>query len=405
MNILYVAERINAEDGSSVHCRAFVDNALKLGHKVCTYPAIQPIVYRHQNQIPQADKNFWYYLRKINYSLLRRYLHRSNSYVSELLTCIEGLIGGIVQSIRLKRIIKSSSTDVIIYRNRLFNFAPYWAARKHKLKVVTEINSLKSIETPLSVKKARPTVLTRAGERYAINHSSVVVCVSQNLKKQIKKISSDINVGVVPNGVDTSEFDPQRFKKDEAKRSMGLTRKFIIGYTGSYQKWHGLDQTLNVAALLRKQSPDYHFLLIGYGVGFKPVEQQIQAMGLADMFTQIKTLPHDQIPFHLSAFDCALMTYPMLEEFYFSPLKMFEYMAMEVPVLSTAIGQIAEVIEHKKSGLLVTSNNPEDYVSTLLQNKAALPEIGRQARLLMAQQYSWLKNAERVIAEATLAEK
>jgi glycosyltransferase involved in cell wall biosynthesis len=405
MNILYVAERINAEDGSSVHCRAFVDNALKLGHKVCTYPAIQPIVYRHQHQIPQADKNFWYYLRKINYSLVRRYLLRSNPYISELLTCIEGLIGGFVQSFRLKRIIKSSSTDVIIYRNRLFNFAPYWAAREHKLKVVTEINSLKSIETPLSITKAQPTVLTRAAERYAINHSSVVVCVSQNLKKTIKKISPEIDVGVVPNGVDTAKFDPSRFKKDEAKRAMGLTRKFVIGYTGSYQIWHGLDQTLNVAALLRKQSPDYHFLLIGYGVGFKLMEENIHAMGLADMFTQIKTLPHDQIPFHLSAFDCALMTYPILEEFYFSPLKMFEYMAMEVPVLSTAIGQIAEVIEHKKTGLLVTSQNPEDYVSTLLQNKSALPEIGRQGRLLMAQQYSWLKNAERVIAEATLAEK
>jgi glycosyltransferase involved in cell wall biosynthesis len=405
MKILYIAERINSEDGSSVHCRAFVDNAVELGQQVRTYPAIEEITYRHQQRVPKSAKNLWYYLRKINWPLIRFYLHRSNPYVSEVVAFVDGLIDSIIQTSRLRRLLNRFPADIIIYRYRLFNFAPYWVASICKTKIISEINSLKTMEAPLLHAKARPTALTKWAESIALKRSDVVVCVSQNLKRQIATISPDSAIEVVPNGVHTETFDPRRFQRTLVKAGLGLSDKFVIGYTGSYQNWHGLDLTLEIASLLKKIGADFHFLLIGHGAGFNAVQNKIRTMGLTDLFTQIKTVPHDDIPYHLAAFDCALMTYPKMEEFYFSPLKMFEYMAMEIPIISTAIGQIAEIITHGKTGLLVSSVRPEDFVQTLLKNRAALVEIGREARSLMVEQYSWRRNAERVVAAASMAIK
>ena len=61
---------------------------------------------------------------------------------------------------------------------------------------------------------------------------------------------------------------------------------------------------------------------------------------------------HEAVPRYLAEMDVGVAPYPDLPTFYFSPLKIFEYAAARVPIVASAVGQIAEILVHRKSALL-----------------------------------------------------
>jgi len=79
-------------------------------------------------------------------------------------------------------------------------------------------------------------------------------------------------------------------------------------------------------------------------------------------------LPHDEVPAIIRQFDVALAPYPKLgHAFYFSPLKLLEYMACGVAVVAAECGQIAEVIRHGKTGFLVPADDVVDAAQRVRQ--------------------------------------
>ena len=101
MKILYIADRINSPDGSSVHCRAFVKSAELLGNQIRSYPTVAPII---ENQIKShpIKKDWIYYLKRINWKTLKRYLHRLNPMISEIVNFVEGGENTVKDYIKLK---------------------------------------------------------------------------------------------------------------------------------------------------------------------------------------------------------------------------------------------------------------------------------------------------------------
>jgi len=201
--------------------------------------------------------------------------------------------------------------------------------------------------------------------------------------------------------VDTNKFDPEKYDKQLMKKKLGLREKTILGYVGSYKTWHGVDIAIRTIEMMAKTTKmSYHLLLIGNGEGFDRIKAQIEEKNLTSGVTQIDSVAHEEIPQYIACFDYALMSYPDMKSFHGSPLKMFEYMAMGIPVVATAVGQIKEILRHRETGILVYPPTPENYVKAILdadQDPERLRRIGTSARRLIVEKYSWLKNAEKII--------
>ena len=95
--------------------------------------------------------------------------------------------------------------------------------------------------------------------------------------------------------------------------------------------------------------------------------------------------------------DIALSPYPNLDLFYFSPLKVYEYMAMAKPIIATGIGQLNELIKNGKYGILVPPDQPQSWVDAIryladhpYQGKA----MGALARKQVERQHTWDKRAQ-----------
>ena len=122
---------------------------------------------------------------------------------------------------------------------------------------------------------------------------------------------------------------------------------------------------LEVFRTLLDHSLAYHLLLVGDGPLRSWTEGYIQGARLAEKVTITGWVPYDRLPRLIQRMDVAVAPYPFLENFYFSPLKLFEYMAVGKPVVASRIGQIQEVIQDAETGLLVRPGDPGDLVEKM----------------------------------------
>ena len=106
---------------------------------------------------------------------------------------------------------------------------------------------------------------------------------------------------------------------------------------------------------------------------------------------------HDKIPEHIAAMDIVLAPYPELDFFYYSPLKVFEYMACGKPVITTKIGQNQELISDGQNGYLCEPGNLEEMVekiSVLISDPELRIQMGRTSRNLIEENHSWKMKAQ-----------
>src|SRR5436309_13991683 len=120
-------------------------------------------------------------------------------------------------------------------------------------------------------------------------------------------------------------------------------------------------------------------------------------MGLLQAVTFAGALAHEDVPPYLAATDVAVAPYPALQDFYFSPLKLFEYMATGRAVVASRVGQVAEVVTDGVTGLLFEPGNVADLVGcirSLRDNPAQRRELDRNASAACAQ-HTWPRNEAR----------
>jgi len=123
---------------------------------------------------------------------------------------------------------------------------------------------------------------------------------------------------------------------------------------------------------------------------------------VADSLVLTGSVPHEAVPEIIHGFDVALAPYAtrMDHDFYFSPLKVFEYMACGVPVVAAGVGQLAEVVADGETGLLCPPGDVEALTAAcdrLLGDTALRRRLGAAAADHVASRYTWDANARRIV--------
>jgi glycosyltransferase involved in cell wall biosynthesis len=203
---------------------------------------------------------------------------------------------------------------------------------------------------------------------------------------------------VNPNGV-----DPETFKPDcgglEVRRSFGLEQHVVVGFVGTFGPWHGAPVLAQAAGMV-VDKPRCHFLFVGTGEQRAQTESVIASSGVG--FTFSGSVPHHRVPAFLDA--CDILVSPHVPssdgtEFFGSPTKLFEYLAMGKGIVASRLGQIAEVIVDNVNGLLVEPGNPVELataIETLSVDEELRTRLGDAARKTAIERYTWQRNAARV---------
>jgi glycosyltransferase involved in cell wall biosynthesis len=112
----------------------------------------------------------------------------------------------------------------------------------------------------------------------------------------------------------------------------------------------------------------------------------------------VDEMEYDALPPFIASADVGLCLYYQCDwhkTFYFSPLKLFDYMSSGLPIIATDAGQIGRVIENGSNGIL-TDNDAADVAEKILHLKRAPNErkkLGERARMDVCNYYNWTRAA------------
>jgi len=213
-------------------------------------------------------------------------------------------------------------------------------------------------------------------------------------------------VYVVPNGA-----DPEVFRPDAEPASSGIPgRRRVVAFAGSMRPWHGVSVLIQAGAMVKTAVRDAFFLFVGGGEALEELKEHA-ANELADG-DYLFTGPVDpaEVPRRLAAADLLVAPFapdrdpvraPQFarHDMWWSPVKIFEYMAMGKPIVASAAGPVAEYLT--RSAITVPPGDPillARAITRLLEDPQLARTLGRRARARLVKHYTW-----RHAAKATAA--
>jgi glycosyltransferase involved in cell wall biosynthesis len=255
--------------------------------------------------------------------------------------------------------------DLVYERHALFSDAAMRFGRAHGIQTLLEVNA------PLLDEQLAHRTLVREREARQLTASAMscasrVIAVSPAVEAYARAHGA-ASTRVVPNGVDAARFrTPPRFRAP-----------FTMGFVGTLKPWHDVACLIDALGHLRHTVPDVRLLIVGDGPERAKLEAQAQALQVMDAVEFVGTVTADAVPGFLERMHVGLAPYRGGDPFYFSPLKVYEYMAAALPVIASDVGGLGDILLPPRAGTVV----PPDDPASLANAVAALardPSIGRR---------------------------
>lgn len=197
-------------------------------------------------------------------------------------------------------------------------------------------------------------------------------------------------------GADTQRFRPDVNGTAPFERPAGT----VAVFAGAFRSWHGAVHLATAIRQLRERGRrEVGAVFIGDGPELPRVREA--ARGL-DGVVFTGAVPHDQMPVCLAACDIGVAPFdigrhrPLALGFYWSPLKIFEYMSAGLPVVAPAAGRIPAIVGHQREGLLYSASDPDALAAALdsLTDTRVREQLGAAARTRAVREYSWVAHCQ-----------
>jgi glycosyltransferase involved in cell wall biosynthesis len=265
-------------------------------------------------------------------------------------------------------------------------------------------------------------------EQIALVQTDLIVTVSDQLVRELRQRGiPDERILIYPNCVDPEIFNCARFDANElkalrAQHNIPEDAK-VVGFIGTFSQWHGVDFLAKcIHDLVRHDLPwieknKIHFMLVGDGPKMPVVRQTLGADPVRRFVSLTGLVAQVEAPRLLACADILVSPHvPNADgsEFFGSPTKLFEYMAMERPILASALGQIADVVSgrgatrfgqlpegvNRACGLLFEPGNPEAFeqgLRRLIEDRSLAASLAQAARAEVLARYTWKQHTNAIL--------
>lgn len=237
-----------------------------------------------------------------------------------------------------------------------------------------------------------------AMDRFVLRRSPFVVSVSEGNRRALIDAGVPAEaITVVHNAVDLDEMaraaatdgvDPRReFEVPDGSR--------VLIASGRFSPEKGFADLVSAAAHLRSSRQDWVLILFGEGQEEEALRERVRRADL-EPFVRFAGFRADYLA-HLARGD--LLVLPSHSEGL--PNVVLEAFALGVPVVSTAVGGVPELVEHDRTGLLVPASDPEQLaraVDRLMSDGAGASRLAARARELVRERFGFEKQAEKLLA-------
>jgi alpha-maltose-1-phosphate synthase len=372
LKILYVAsdQVVPGATGGSVHVLEVARGLAARGH------AVHAVVRRREGE-PQREERDGASWHRIRWTPPHRFFRfRARAAVERLAAQI--------------------APDVVIERYYNFGGEGVLAAQARRVPSLLEVNS-PVVDHPGSRKAlldallvARP--LRRYRERLCRAASALIAPIPE-----IVPAFALHKTEIVTWGANVLAFSPER-RSAAGRAALGAPETAVVTlFSGSFRPWHGV-HVFEAAARQLARRDDIFFALVGGS-------ERREATGFRGCY--LGSLPYERMPEIVASADIGVAPYDtarlrqMQLGFYWSPLKIFEYMASGLPTLTIPRPPLTEIVRADAEGLHFREADPRalaDRIACLADDGALRARLGRAARERVVERYSWARHCEQIEA-------
>jgi glycosyltransferase involved in cell wall biosynthesis len=306
-------------------------------------------------------------------------------------------------------LIERADPDFIYQRYARFSWAGVVAAMRIKRPLFLEYNG-SEVWVGRHWDRVGSLDLLERYERLNLDAAARIFVVSEVERRNLEArgVRSE-KIVVNPNGVDVERFRPG-VGGAETRRELGIEEDEVVaGFVGTFGPWHGVEK---LAEAIKSITTGGHgvpplqrpkFLLVGSGSLQAEVEKQLENEVKEGRVIFTGAVAHDRVPKLLDACDILVAPHVRLadgSEFFGSPTKIFEYMAMGKGIVASRLGQIGEVLVDEETSLLVEPGNVGELgnaIVRLIESETLRKRLGARAREVAAREHTWTHNARRVL--------
>lgn len=254
------------------------------------------------------------------------------------------------------------NTDILGVHDVIFNYntlnSGQYIAKKLDIPMAYDIAD--DLPALIAHSIRSPGIFRLSGRRHGMSLIASTISMAKKVTatSQIFKESYSIpdhTFSFVPNGVDTDLF---RKYNSSVREDLGIGDSFVLGYAGVFSEW------VDFAPLLRamKEINGTKLLILGEEERVKATVTLARKIGLGERVVCTGTVPYTKVPEYIAAMDACLLPFrihPVSDVAV--PLKLFEYMACEKPVISSNLSGIRNAVD----GMIQYADTSEEFTSVI----------------------------------------
>lgn len=222
--------------------------------------------------------------------------------------------------------------------------------------------------------------LTSKLHKKTIQECTKIITITNQVKKIYSQILSEDKIHVIPFGVDTEVFKPN-------KTVFERKHQYEILFAGSLYRLKGCEHLIKAMKYITQKRRDVILRIVGAGRDMPILIEICNTLNIRDFVFFEGFIPYDKMPRYYN--QCDIFCLPTLGEPFGKSI--IEAMACGKLVIASNVGGPAEIIENGKTGLLVPPAQPKilaETILTLLEDEQAIKRMGENARKIALEKYS-----------------
>lgn len=273
--------------------------------------------------------------------------------------------------------IREFHPDIIMGHSILTNYLSMKSAKKYNIPYIFHMTDAQHTMIPFKQIQS----LGKIVEQNILKNADRVITINDKLRDYAIRMGADPSkTYVVRGGIDLNRYNYQ-LDGSRVREKYGINKDdLLLFFMGWLYNFSGLKEVAFELTKIKDTMPNIKFLIVGAGDALEELKEMSLKYNLGNQLILAGSQPYEKIPEYIAASDiCLLPAYCNETMSDIVPIKLYEYLAMGKPVITTSLpGVIKEFGDNGISYI----NNPEDAIKKAIQliKEGLLKEKGMQGR-------------------------
>ena len=228
-------------------------------------------------------------------------------------------------------------------------------------------------------------------EARAIKKADFVACVSELVSEKVQEMGiSKEKIMISPMAIDP--FLYLNIDTADIVEEEGLNDKFVVGWTGSFRSFHGVDLVVEAFKKFHNNVKNSHLLLVGDGLEKEKMKELVIRLDLENFVSFPGRMSFRRMTKYVNTFDLAVLSASKVSDFHYSPMKLREYLKAGKATLAPKAGEIPNIFTDHVHLRLYKAGNVDEMAEIMLElyhSASKREEMGREGRRFILEHGTW----------------